>query len=126
MYVVDPDHGLAGQGLCFICEKAIDHPKEKAIRTGHEFDPLFHTPLAGDKYVCQGCAETLALTLGFISPGEAEVLKETAQFAELRFRQLQELAAGLSGSLPVTDVSGSVPVGAVTATKKEKVSGSKA
>ena len=122
MYVVDSAHGLSGQGLCFLCEKAIDHPKEKAIRTGHEFDPLFHTPLAGDKYVCEGCVHTLASVLGYITPEQAETLAETALFAELRFRQLQELAAGLSGSLPVNanDTHGM----AVTATtKKEKISG---
>lgn len=124
MYVVDPAHGLSGQGLCFICEKAIDHPREKAIRTGHEFDPLFHTPLVGDKYVCQGCAETLALTLGWISPDQAEVLKEAAAFAELRFRQLQELAGALSSSeLPALVPAGA---GAVTATKEKKQNGSKA
>lgn len=124
MNVVDPNHRLDGQGLCFICEKAIDHPKEKAIRTGHDFDPLFHTPLAGDKYVCQGCAETLAMTLGYISPDQAEVLKEAAAFSELRLRQFQELAAGFSGGFP-SDVSAIAPQGAVTATK-EKNSGSKA
>lgn len=121
MNVVDPNHRLDGQGLCFICEKAIDHPKEKAVRTGHDFDPLFHTPLAGDKYLCQGCIETSASTLGWISPDQAEVLKEAAAFAKTRFRQLQELAGALSSS----ELPALVPVGAVTATK-EKQNGSKA
>lgn len=121
MHVVDPDHTLSGQGLCFICEKAIDHPKEKAIRTGHDFDPLFHTPLAGDKFVCQSCADDLAHTLGYISPDQAAVLQESASFAELRFRQLQELAGAITNpsELPALNPK------AVTATK-EKVNGSKA
>lgn len=112
MNVVDPNHRLDGQGLCFICEKAIDHPKEKAVRTGHDFDPLFHTPLAGDKYLCQGCIETSASTLGWISPDQAEVLKEAAAFAETRFHQLRELAGALSSS----ELPGLVPV---TATKEK-------
>jgi hypothetical protein len=120
MHVVDPDHTLSGQGLCFICEKAIDHPKEKAIRTGHDFDPLFHTPLAGDKFVCQSCADTMAQVLGYVSPDQAEQLKESARFAELRFAELQELAANFGSGLPARP-----SVEAVTVKQKEK-HGSKA
>lgn len=119
MYVVDPDHTLSGQGLCFICEKAIDHPREKAIRTGHDFDPLFHTPLVGDKYVCESCADDLAQALGYISPGTAEMLIRQGEDDTNKLRRFQELAGALTGELPVA-----VPV-AVTATK-EKKHGSKA
>ena len=119
MEVVRPEHRLDGQGLCFICEKAIDHPREAAIRTGHDFDPLFHTPLVGDKYICQSCAEDGAAALGWISPDKAGSLQHDAETARMRLSQFQELAGALTGELPVA-----VPV-AVTATK-EKSNGSKA
>lgn len=120
MEVVRPEHRLNGQGLCFICEKAIDHPKEKAIRTGHDFDPLFQTPLAGDKYVCESCADTLAQTLGYISPGTAEMLIRQGEDNANRLRRFQELAGALTSS----ELPAPVP-GAVTATKEKKQNGSK-
>lgn len=120
MDVVRPEHRLDGQGLCFICEKAIDHPREAALRTGHDFDPMFHTPLVGDKYLCQGCAENAAAALGWISPENAGALKHDAETARVRLGQFQELAGALTGELPVR----ALPV-AVTATK-EKSNGSKA
>lgn len=121
MEIVNPDHRLHGAGMCFLCEKAIDHPKEKAIRTGHEYDPMFQSPLVGDKYVCQSCAETLALTLGWATPEVVELAKADAAFNELRFRQLVELAGQIANPSELPALN---PV-AVTATK-EKVSGSKA
>lgn len=114
MDVVRPEHRLDGQGLCFICEKAIDHPREAAIRTGHDFDPLFHTPLVGDKYLCQGCAEGGAAALGWISPAKAMQLHAEAENAKVQLARFQELAGALTGELPVA-----VPV-AVTATKEKK------
>lgn len=114
MRLVDPDQRLHGAGMCFLCETAIEHPGRPVVNTNMEFDPPFQTPLAGEKYVCGGCSDTIAKTLGYIDPEQAATLAEAAVFAELRFRQLQELAASLNGSLPAI-----VPV----TTTKEKVSG---
>lgn len=77
-------------GSCFICEQA---PETEYVDTLFNYEPTFFDPMAGRKFVCRYCIETMAKLIGFEDPVEYRSALDEAQikiadyedsFAELR------------------------------------------
>lgn len=76
MQLVEDGQPIMGNGLCFLCETQCDR-RFAVINTGYHFDPDYHSPLVGPKYVCEFCAGELGRLVGLVKPEENEpVVKE--------------------------------------------------
>lgn len=63
MQLVEDGQHMDGNGLCFLCETAVDR-RQAVVNTRFPFDPDFHHPLVGMKYVCEHCVRAMAELLG--------------------------------------------------------------
>lgn len=129
MRVVPDEENLHNQGRCFICESFLDRANDrglKVIDTGRYFDPVYHTDLVGEKYLCSRCVEDAAHLLGFVTSDEAAEAKQALEEARRLMIPLQERVVSLTDEIAKT-IHGAVDLpafdipDAVTDNAKEKV-----
>jgi hypothetical protein len=134
MHLVEDNHPMEGGGLCFLCEGYIDRDHYKVVDTGKLYDPPFHSPLVGRKYVCQGCGETIGKLLGMVPNDEVVAASAALKTAQTQMndmkRAINAFGKEFSGNLdaftrlPVIEVAVTdKPVTEAQAREKETVSG---
>lgn len=97
MQIVEAGQPLLQPNICFLCE-SWPNPESGApvVDVMRDFEAAVITPLTGRKYVCSGCAEDIARTIGFVPASERDsLLEELAERTE-RLARVEAMSAALN------------------------------
>jgi hypothetical protein len=74
------DRPIQAPGICFICQHSND---VRYVDTTRNFDPVGPSPVRGRIYVCENCVNDFAKAFGFLSPAEAQSVRDEAERARV-------------------------------------------
>lgn len=87
---------MQAPGLCFVCETA---PQAGVVDTLQNFTPGFVSPLAGGKYICDGCVKAAAEVCGFYASDDVAAANARADEATARYNAIRSYVTDVATTL---------------------------